>query len=225
MAPMHLVALRGLCAGLGAAMALGLAAPAAAQAPRNVRVSVDFAQRAQDSRQGVQGGGGVIITEQRGQVRARGQGGVGAQDTTTRTSPTSGLFLVVLDGSSGTLLVAQEIPQPEIVFFYDYALGRGYVAQGVAWQRVGTGLAVTPAVLPDKQVKVRLAPWLSYFTPGGGGSVELVDAATELVVPSGRRVQIGGASSELHSVTRRILGYHSRDASGETAIFLTATIQ
>jgi hypothetical protein len=214
---MRALALIALCAALAAA------APAAAQAPRNVRVSVDFAQRAQDSRQGVQGGGGVIIREQRGQVRARGQAGVGVEDTTTRVTRSSGLFLVVADGASGTLMVAQEIPQPEIAFFYDYALGRGYVAQGVAWQRVGTGLAVRPTLLPGSQIKVQLAPWLSYFTPGGGGSVELVEAATELVVPAGRRVQIGGASSELHSLTRRILGYHSRDAAGETAIFLTAT--
>jgi len=212
---------------LGAALALAAPALAAAQAPRNVRVSVDFAQRAQDSRQGVQGGGGVIIREQRGQMRAQGQGGVGAQGTTTRVTRSSGLFLVVADGASGTLMVAQEIPQPEIAFFYDYALGRGYVAQGVAWQRVGTGLAVRPTVQAGNQIKVQLAPWLSYFTPGGGGSVELVEAATELVVPAGRRVQIGGASTELHSLTRRILGfasgYHAHDAAGETAIYLTAT--
>jgi hypothetical protein len=214
---MRALALIALCAALAAA------APAAAQAPRNVRVSVDFAQRAQDSRQGVQGGGGVIIREQRGQVRARGQGGLGAEDTTSRVTRSSGLFLVVADGSSGTLMVAQEIPQAEIAFFYDYALGRGHVVQGLAWQRVGTGLAVRPTVLPGNQIKVQLTPWLSYFTPGGGGSVELVEAATELVVPAGRRVQIGGASSELHGLTRRILGYHARDAAGETAIFLTAT--
>ena len=98
------------------------------------------------------------------------------------------------------------------------------MAQGVAWQRVGTGLAVRPTVLPGGQVKVRLAPWLSYFTPGGGGSIEPVEAATELVVPAGRRVQLGGATGELHSVTRRILGYHVRDVSSETAIFLTVTL-
>ena len=68
--------------------------------------------------------------------------------------------------------------------------------QGVAWPRVGTSLAVRPTVLPGGQVKVRLAPWLSHFTPGGGGNI----------------------------VTRRILGYHARDVSSETAIFLTVTL-
>ncbi len=89
--------------------------------------------------------------------------------------------------------------------------------QGVAWPRVGTSLAVRPTVLPGGQVKVRLAPWLSHFTPGGGGSIQPVEAA-------GRRVQLGGATGELHSVTRRILGYHVRDVSSETAIFLTVTL-
>ena len=177
--------------------------------PAQVKVVVEFRQQGREEREG---------------VRARG-GGAGAQSTTTRTSRSTGLFVVASDGGVGTILVAQEVPVPHVAYFYDQALGAGHAVAGTAWLQVGAGLAVRPVVLPDRQVRVRLAPWLSYLTQAGGGTVELTQAGTELVVRSGQRVHLGGAATDLHSVTRRILGYRVESASAEQAIFLTATIQ
>ncbi len=198
---------------------------APAQAPKQVKVVLDVQQQGRDSRQGVQGSGGVIVQDKRGDTRVRGRGGVGVQDTTTRTTRSTGIFTVVADGGTGMMLVAQEIPYPQLAYFYDYAVGKGYVAQGVAWQRVGTALTVQPTVLPDGQIRVRLTPQISYFTPGGGGTIELTEASTELIVPNGRRVQFGGATSSLHEVVRQILGYREQQTSAETSMALTATIQ
>jgi hypothetical protein len=72
---------------------------------------------------------------------------------------------------------------------------------------------------------VTLTPVISYFTPGGGGTIELVEAATEVIVANGRRLQIGGSASSLHSVTRQVLGYGSQQASQHTTLTLLATIQ
>jgi type II secretory pathway component GspD/PulD (secretin) len=201
---------------------LSAAVPADAQTGRQVKVVIEIRQQGTQSRQGVQGGGGVIIQQGKS---PRAAGGLAADDTTTTTTRSSGVFVLVQDGGQGTMMVGQDIPYPQLAYYYDYATGKGYVAQGVAWQSVGTGLAVRPTVLPDGRIRVRLTPWLSYLTPGGGGTVEFVDAATELVVPNGRRVQIGGATSSLHSVTRQILGVRQEQSSGETGIVLTATLQ
>jgi hypothetical protein len=38
-------------------------------------------------------------------------------------------------------------------------------------------------------------------------------------------VQIGGASSSLHAVTRQVLGYRSEQSTQDTALTLTAIIQ
>jgi hypothetical protein len=197
------------------------AVPATAQTDRLVKVVIEIRQQGTQSRQSVQGRGGVVIQPGRS---PRGAGGLAVDDTTT-TSRSSGVFVLVQDGGQGTMMVGQDIPYPQVVYYHDYATGKGYVAQGVAWQSVGTGLAVRPTVLPNGQIRVRLTPWLNYFTPGGGGTVELVDASTELVVPNGRRVEIGGATSNLHSVTRQILGVRHEQSSGETGIVLTATLQ
>ena len=50
-------------------------------------------------------------------------------------------------------------------------------------------------------------------------------AATELVVPSGRPVVLGGATSDFHSVLREMLGLTRESAAGESTILLTATAQ
>ncbi|MEX2220629.1 MAG: hypothetical protein WEG40_02430 [Candidatus Rokuibacteriota bacterium] len=204
---------------------VGLAGLAAAQSGRQVKVLLEFKQQTQGARQGVQGRGGIIVEEGRGDVRTRGRGGLTMEDTTTRVTRSSGLFTVVQDGGAGSIMVAQDVPYQQMAYYHDYATGKGYVAQGVAWQRVGTALAVRPVILPGNQIRVTLTPVISYFTPGGGGTIEVVEAATELIVPSGGRLQFGGSTSSLHAVTRQILGYGAQQASKETALTLTATVQ
>jgi type II secretory pathway component GspD/PulD (secretin) len=210
---------------LAAAVALALTAAAAAQSDRQVKVLLEFKQQTQSGRQGVQGQGGVIVEERSGSHRTRARGGLAVEETTTRVTSSSGLFTVVQDGAAGSILVAQEVPYQQMAYYYDYAAGRGYVTQGVVWQRVGTALAVRPVILPGDQIRVTLTPVISYFTPGGGGTIELVEAATEVIVANGRRLQIGGSTSSLHTVTRQILGYGTQQASQQTTLTLLATIQ
>ena len=210
---------------LGLLAGLETPAPSVAQSARQVKVLLEFKQQAQAARQGAQGRGGVIVEERRGDPRVRGRGGLAVEESTTRVTRSSGLFTVVQDGGTGTIMVAQDVPSPQIAYYYDYATGKGYVGQRVAWQRVGTALAVRPVILPGNQVRVTLTPVISYVTLGGGGTIEVVEAATELIVPSGGRAQIGGSTSSLHAVTRQVLGYRSQESSEETALTLTATIQ
>ena len=208
-----------------ALIALGVAAPVAAQSGRQVKVLVEFRQQTQGSRQGVQGQGGIVVEERRGEPRVRGRGGLGVEDTTTRVTRSSGLFTVVQDGGTGSIMVAQDVPYQQMAYYYDYATGKGHVAQGVAWQRVGTALMVRPVILPGNQIRVTLTPVISYVTPRGGGTIEGVEAATDVIVPNGGRLQFGGSTGSLHAITRQVLGYRSQQSSEETALTLTATIQ
>jgi hypothetical protein len=202
-------------------------APAAlAETTRQVRVVLEFQQQEQGSRQGVQGQGGVIVQQRRsGDPRVRGRGGLAVEDTTTRVTRSSGLFTVVQDGGAGSILVAQDVPTPQLAYYYDYATGKGYVAQGVAWQRVGTALSVRPVILPGNQIRVTLTPVISYFTAAGGGTIEIVEAATQLIVPNGGRMQFAGGTGSLHAITRQVLGYRAEQSSQDTALTVTATIQ
>ena len=204
----------------------GGASAARAESTRQVKVLLEFQQQTQGSRQGVQGQGGVIVEQRRsGDPRVRGRGGLAVEDTTTRVTRSSGLFTVVQDGGAGSILVAQDVPTPQLAYYHDYATGKGYVAQGVAWQRVGTALSVRPVILPGNQIRVTLTPVISYFTAGGGGTIEVVEAATQLIVPNGGRMQFAGGTGALHAVTRQVLGYRAEQSSQDTALTVTATIQ
>jgi len=197
------------------------AIPVESQAGRQVKVVLEFQQQGQDSRKGAQGHGGVIIQD----GKARGRGGVALEDTTTRTTRSEGVFTIVQDGGTASMLVASEVPSTVVGWFRDYATGQGYPVQGTAWQRVGTTLVVSPTILPNGQIRVRLIPQVSYFSPQGDGSIEFNEAATEVIVPNGRAMRIGGATRGINQVTRQILGYRERQASSESTFILTATIQ
>jgi len=74
-------------------------------------------------------------------------------------------------------------------------------------------------------VRVSLTPMISHFSADGSGTIEFTEAATELVVPSGRPVVLGGATTQMHEVTRQILGFRQSQAGSETTMVLIATVQ
>jgi len=203
------------------ALLAALLAAALAQSNRQVKVVLEFEQRGQQARQGAQGQGTVVIQD----GKARSRGGLAVEDTTTRTTRTSGVFTVVQDGGTSSMMLASEVPYTVVTWLRDYATGQGYVAQSTEWQRVGTTLMVNPTILPNDQIRVRLVPQVSYFTADGGGTVEFNEAAMETIVPNGRRMQIGGGTRGFNQVTRQILGFRDTQSSSESSFFLTATIQ
>lgn len=209
---------------LGVALTL-LAGAAPARSTRLVKILLEFQQQAEGSRPGVEARSGVIGKRHRGDARARGREALLGEHTVTHVARSGGLFTVVQDGGTGTILMAREVPYAQMVYYHDYAVGKGYVAQGVAWQRAATSLTVRPVLLPGGQVRVTLTPRISYFAAAGDGSIEVAEASVELVVPSGGRVQFGGSASSLHVVTRQILSYREQQSSGETSLTLTATVR
>ena len=80
-------------------------------------------------------------------------------------------------------------------------------------------------VPPGEQIRVTLTPVISYFTAAGSGTIEVVEAATQLIVPNGGGMQFAGGTGGLHAVTRQVLGYRAEQSSQDTALTVTATIQ
>jgi hypothetical protein len=189
---------------------------------RHVKVTIDFQQSGTRSEEDVRGSGGVIITRRGGvQPSAR----LRARDAQTTVQRSAGIFTLVGSGSESILTVATKVPYRDAVYYRDYAAGRGYAATGVAFQEVGTSLRVMATIIDAQQIRVRLTPRISYFSPERAGAVDFTEAATELVVTNGEPVSLGGASTQLHEVTRHILGFGARRSTDETAITLTANIQ
>ena len=195
--------------------------PVAAQSSRQVKVLFEFRQSSTQSRGGVDGSGQVVITD-RG---ARSSGGVAVDSTQRRTQTSTGIFTLVQDGGESTLIVASQVPYPQVAFYRDYLTGAGYAVSGVEFKDVGTSLKVGATVLPGNQVRVRLTPTISWFSADRSGVIEATEASTTLVVPSGQPVVLGGATTRTHELTRRILGYRASETGSETLMTLTATVR
>ena len=196
--------------------------PLEAQGRQQVKVVVQFQRSGAESREALGGSGGIIITRK---GVAQPSGRFRAEETQTRVQQSTGIFTVVQDGSESLLSVATRVPYDQTLFYWDYATGTGYVNRSVVFADVGTALKVEATILPDNQVRVRLTPRISYFSADKSGAIEFTEAATELIVPSGQPVFLGGASSQAHELTRRILGFDERQSGSETSVVLTATIQ
>lgn len=192
-----------------------------AQTRRHIKVVLDSQQNEQLGDQSVQGSGAVVI--RRGTVNPSGR--ISANERQTTVQRKSGIFTLVLDGSESILSVATRVPQTQTSYYYNYALGAGYIERRIVFNDVGTSLRVTASTLPDGQIRLRLTPRISYFSADRPGAIDFTEAATELIVPNGQPVSLGGSTSSVHELTRQILGYRDRSSSSETALTVTATIQ
>jgi len=207
---------------LALALLAGSSGLSGAQSGRQVRVSCDFRQSSTQSRDAVDGSGRVIVTERGG---TRSSGRVGVDSTQRRVQTSTGIFTIVQDGGESTLLVASQIPYSQVTYYRDYLTGAGYVATGVQFKDVGTSLKVGAAILAGNQVKVKLTPTISWLSADRSGVIEVNEASTELIVPNGRPVVLGGTTTQTHELTRHILGFRASEAATETTMALTATIR
>jgi hypothetical protein len=200
---------------------VGVAARSEPQSRRQIKVLVESQQSSTQNQEGVQGSGSVII--RRGNVQPSGRVTAGDRRTTVQRS--TGIFTLVQDGGESILSVATSVPYSQAAYYYNYAAGGGYIQRQVVFTDVGTSLRVSASVLPDNQIRVRLTPRISYFSAERSGAIDFTEATTELIVPSGQPVSLGGSTTNMHEITRQILGYRDRSSSNETNLVLTATIQ
>jgi hypothetical protein len=163
----------------------------------------------------------VII--RRGTVHPSGRLTAGDRQTTVQRS--TGIFTLVQDGGESSLSVATQVPYNQLAYYHNYATGGGYIQSQIVFTQVGTSLRVHANVLPDNQIRVRLTPRISYFSPERSGAIDFTEATTELIVPSGQPAPFGGSTTTMHEITRQILGYRDRASSSTTNLVLTATIQ
>jgi len=206
---------------IGVCLSASLVFPTAAQTPQHIKVVLHSQQTESLNRDGVQGSGSVVI--RRGTVSPSGR--IIANERQTTVQRTTGIFTLVLDGGESILTVATRVPQSQVSYYHNYALGSGYVERRIVFNDVGTSLKVHAATLADGQIRVRLTPRISYFSVDRPGAIDFTEAASEIVVPNGQRVSLGGAVSTMHEVTRQILGYQNRSSSNESDLQVSATIQ
>jgi hypothetical protein len=71
---------------------------------------------------------------------------------------------------------------------------------------------------------LKITPQISYRTDEDTGTIELVEAATEVVVRSGQSMTIGGSGSGSEVMRQVLLGYERTHRTSQVSIVLTAEI-
>lgn len=204
-----------------AVLTAGYGAVSEAQSRRNIKVVLETRQTAASNQEALQGSGSMIA--RRGTVHPSGR--IAGTDRQTTVQRSSGIFTRVLDGGESILTVVTRVPQAEIAYYYNHALGSGAIERRIVFTDVGTSLRVQATTLADGQIQLRLIPRISYFSVDRPGAIDFTDAASELIVPNGQPVSLGGPVANLHEITRQILGYYNRASSSETGLTVTATVQ
>ncbi len=190
--------------------------------PGHVKVRVEFRQEGQRARRGIEvkgrrRGGTVIQVDPKG-VTGSARVQVQESQRTTRRSVES--FLLVQDGGEASLTVVEQVP--EVVWFQQYARRHSHITQAVVFRQVGTFLAVRPTILPDKRIRVKITPQISYRSDQGDGTIALVEASTEVVVQPGQPITIGGTDGRGEVIRQFLLGYERVNRANQVRIVLTA---
>ncbi len=190
--------------------------------PGNVKVTVEFRQAGQSVQGGtvVQGTGPGGTVVQAGPRGVRGSAQVQVQETQRFTRRSVGAFVLIQDGGEGSITVADQVP--EFAWLYQYALGRNYITPAVIFRNVGTSFVVRPTILPNRRIRLRITPQLSYRSDQDTGAVELVEATTEVVVASGQPITIGGSEGGAEVFRQFLIGYEQVHRTSQVSIVLTA---
>jgi len=107
-------------------------------------------------------------------------------------------------GSSAFILTGKEIPYRES--WGRYCQGDAACPDSVSFQKVDTGMEVK-AIIAGDRANIEITPRLSHFRPNErGGIVRFSAAATQLTVPLGQWVTIGGVDKNSSGAFREIIG-------------------
>ena len=142
---------------------------------------------------------------------------ISAEDRRYRRQLQSSAFVVAMSGSPAIIRTGKEIPYRQgSPFFRRHAPG----GETVIWQKAESGFEVTPTVMGER-VHLKIVPRISY-DDRQDDVVRFFDAQTELTVPFGQWVEIGGSADRQNEIIKEILsrGTADRNTSSSMSIMV-----
>lgn len=125
---------------------------------------------------------------------------ISIQERDRRQKKHSEFFVVAMSGSPAYIRAGKEIPYTQNpAFFKRYAPG----SNTVNWQTVESGFEVTPTIAGDN-AHLKIIPRIAYDNRNDA-VIRFFGARTELTVPLGRWVEIGGNTDRNNEIFREIL--------------------
>jgi type II secretory pathway component GspD/PulD (secretin) len=135
-----------------------------------------------------------------------------------RRSGSTEAFVVAMSGSPAFIRTGKEIPYlSSSPFIRRHAPG----GATVEWHSVESGFEVTPIIAGDNVI-LKIVPRIAY-DERDNAVIRFFGARTELTVPFGQWVEIGGAGKEQNEIFREILA--QRNSSGQTATSMSLMVE
>jgi hypothetical protein len=144
------------------------------------------------------------ITAEIGREPVRDEGvDIDAYTGRTTSQRQSEYLIRVRSGGSAYIEVGYDVPHR--MRWQELSQRYGYVPETVVFQRVASGYNVRP-VLAGDQVQIEIVPRINYFdNRGRDQNIHFAEAATALVVPLDKWIDISGVMGGHREVNRQIL--------------------
>ena len=142
-------------------------------------------------------------------------GDISLEERARRQKNDSEFFVVAMSGSPAYIRAGKEIPYHQNhAFFRRYAPGGGTVT----WQTVESGFEVTPTLAGDN-AHLKIVPRMAY-DDRQNAVIRFFGAQTELTVPLGRWVEIGGTADQKNEIVKEIISLSRSGGKSSTSMSL-----
>jgi hypothetical protein len=182
-----------------------------------VRIHVRFNTRAAEHERTVEARGRVSSDELAVAAGGRHEDGldIAVADRRRRQTGNSEAYVVAMSGSPAFIRAGREIPyHRSSPFFRRHAPG----GRTVVWQNAESGFEVIPTLIGDN-VHLKIIPRITY-DDRQDGIIRFFGAQTELTVPLGQWVEIGGAAGQENDVIQEIFSGSQDSEDTATSISL-----
>jgi hypothetical protein len=140
---------------------------------------------------------------------------ISVEDRERRQKSDSEFFVLAMSGSPAYIRAGKEIPYNQnSEFFRRYAPG----GDTVTWQNVESGFEVTPTLVGNN-AHLKIVPRIAY-DDRKDAVIRFFGARTELTVPLGRWVEIGGTTDQKNEIIREILSLSRNRGKSSTSMSL-----
>ena len=176
------------------------------QPVKRVRIRLKFNEDLSSQEQSLSVSGGISGGQWGVTVGEKNKEGVDVQISDSKGSGRRANEYIVhtISGSTAFILTGTEIPYRER--WGRYCQGDAACPDSISFQKVDTGMEVKTTIVGDR-ANVEITPRLSHFSPADrGGIVRFSAAATQLSVPLGQWVTIGGTDKKSSEAFREIIG-------------------
>jgi len=182
-----------------------------------VRVHVLFHTLEEDRDSDVSARGGISNDTANVAIGGKKKDGVdiSVEDREHRRKSHAEFFVVAMSGSPAFIRSGKEIP-----YHQNYAFFRRYAPGGdtITWQNVESGFEVTPT-LAGNNVHLKIVPRLAY-DDRKDAVIRFFGAQTELTVPLGRWVEIGGNTGQKNEIVKEIISLSRSGGKSSTSMSL-----